>query len=266
MTKNRFEELTSEHLHKIAPKALVIVPVGSVEQHGPHLPVGSDSFNVQQLALMAAEKMHNNLVLVAPTIWYGSSHHHLKYSGTLSLQGQTLLSVLCDIGNSLAAGGFKKIFFLNGHGGNGPVSREAARQLVHEYNNDLIVGAASYWEIVSEALSKTDIAKIPGHAGTFETSLQLARDEKLVDKDAIKSLINGTQNFLQYSTISEQDRDIARFNTLRGRALFQRHDAYRKNGGFSDVPINASRNLGEILLEVMSEELAIFFADFLKHP
>jgi len=266
MTINNFEDLTSEYLREIAPKALVIIPVGSVEQHGPHLPVGSDSFNVQQLALKAVEKMKNKLVLVTPPLWFGSSHHHLQYSGTISLRGKTLLSVLCDIGNSLATGGFKKLFFLNGHGGNGYIIREAARELVNEHNNDLIIGGASYWEIANEALSKVDVPKMPGHAGTFETSLQLARDEKLVDHDAKITLENGSYSTSQYHTVSEQERAILRFQTLRGRAFFQRFDSFRKFGGVSDAPINASSKLGQEIIDIVVDELAQFFSDFLRHP
>ena len=265
MSAHHFEELTSEYLHTIAPKTLVIIPIGAVEQHGPHLPVGCDSFNVKHMAIKAAEKTQNKLILVAPTLWYGSSHHHLKYSGTMSLRGQTLLAVLCDLGNSLAAGGFKKLFFLSGHGGNSSIIREAARELVNEHHQDLIIGAASYWEITRTALSQKDVPKQPYHSGIFETSLQLALDETLVDTAAKQSFENGTYSTSQYRAFNEQEKNTLRFQALKGRAAFQRPDSYRKCG-VSELPVNASRKLGQKLFEVMIEELATFFSDFLKHP
>lgn len=269
MATNNFEERTSEYLREIASKALVIIPVGSVEQHGPHLPVGTNSFNVQYVALKAAERMRNDLVLVTPTLWYSSSHHHLKYSGTMYLRGKTLLSVLCDLGNSLAAGGFRKMFFLSGHGGNGFIIREAARELVKEHENDIIVGAANYWEIAKEILSKMDVVKIPGHAGTFETSLQFARDEKLVNIEAKESLENKTHpssSTLRCRIINEQDRETLRFQHLREQAFFQRLDSVRKYEGVSDAPIKASRILSEECFEIIVKELARFFTDFFEHP
>ncbi len=267
MTSHKFIENTSEYLHKIASQALVIIPVGSVEQHGPHLPVGSDSYNVQQIAEMAAEKTQNKMILVAPTLWYGSSHHHLGFGGCMSLGGKTLLAVLCDLGNSLVTGGVKKIFFLNGHGGNRFMLREAAKELVNEYNNDVIIGSSDYWEIAREALADIKI-KTPGHAGSFETALQMARDEKLVDYDAIKHLINGTKpdsKDYQYRIISQAERDQLRFQSLRSRGNINRKDAFVKAGGISEVPEFATRELGEQILTIVVDEVAKFFVEFWEH-
>ncbi len=266
MATQKFHENTSEYLHKIASQALVVIPVGAVEQHGPHLPVGHDSFNVQQIAEMAAEKTGNEKILVAPTIWYGSSHHHIKFTGTMSLRGQTLLSVLCDLGNSLAMGGFKKILFLNGHGGNRFMAGEAAKTLVTEYDNDLIVGAAEYWVIAGEALKKMNIRV--GHAGNFETSVQMARDEKLIDYDGIEYLKNGSCpgcKDYQHRFVTQEEREALRLKSLRGKGYFQRKDQYVVTGGVSEVPENASAQLGEKLIKIVVDEVAKFFVEFWEH-
>src|SRR5438034_8081666 len=90
-----FEELTREELCAAAPDTLAILPVGATEQHGPHLPVGTDRFTVEHIARAAAAEAAGRIpVLVAPTLPFGSSHHHLPFGGTLSLGTETYYHVL----------------------------------------------------------------------------------------------------------------------------------------------------------------------------
>lgn len=100
-----------------AGKALVILPVGVVEEHGAHLPLGVDSFAAEAYAIAAAphieEKGYD--VIVAPTINYGVAHQALNFPGTLTLQSETLKSLVVDIGRSLAKHGFNRLVILNGH-------------------------------------------------------------------------------------------------------------------------------------------------------
>src|SRR5215471_4901645 len=104
-----FADHTREELRKLAPETLVIVPLGATEQHGPHLPVGTDFFTVDHLAHEAARVVAAKLpVLVAPSLPFGSSDHHLPFGGTFSLQTETYYHVLCDLLKSLALGGFSR--------------------------------------------------------------------------------------------------------------------------------------------------------------
>ena len=85
-----FEELTRDEIRTLAPNTMALLPVGAMEQHGPHLPVGTDSFTVEYIARTAAAELAADVpVLVAPTLPFGSSHHHLPFSGTLSLGTET---------------------------------------------------------------------------------------------------------------------------------------------------------------------------------
>src|SRR5262249_41520040 len=156
--------------------ALLVLPVGAIEQHGPHLPVAVDTYAVTHIARAAAEQAAGQIpILVAPTLPFGSSHHHLPFGGTLSLGTETYYRVLIDLAESLIAGGFRRIFFLNGHGGNNELIQLAARDLALRHPAHL--AAASYWTIAWQALvaeRANDSAGLPGHAGTFETSLMLA--------------------------------------------------------------------------------------------
>ncbi|PLS79725.1 MAG: creatininase [Chloroflexi bacterium] len=177
-----FEELTRDEIRTQAPDTLALLPVGAVEQHGPHLPVGTDRFTVEYIARTAAAEIAADVpVLVAPTLPFGSSHHHLPFSGTLSLGTETYYRVLSDIAESLIIDGFRRIFILNGHGGNNELIQLVARDLALKHPANL--AAASYWTIAWDGLVQEDAhvgAGLPGHSGRFETSLMLALRPDLV--------------------------------------------------------------------------------------
>jgi creatinine amidohydrolase len=261
-------DLSSERLRAIAPGALVVIPVGAVEQHGPHLPVGHDSYNVQQIAEMAVMRTGDRAILVTPTISYGASQHHLGFCGTMSLRSSTFLALLCDLGVSLAAGGFRKLFFLNGHGGNRHILRAAVMDLVHDHGCDLIVGTSEYWEIAKAQLSAIG-EKNPGHAGTFETALQMARDAESVDPVVLAGLQAGQASDdpgCPFRPVTRTERELLRFATLRPRALCQRPDMYLRSGGISEIPGDASQQLGERLLATIVAAVADFLIEFKQHP
>src|ERR671914_2617926 len=100
-----------------AGKALVILPVGVVEEHGAHLPLGMDSFAAEAYAVATAPYLEEKgyEVVVAPTINYGVAHQALNFAGTLTLQPDTLKSLVVDIGRSLAKHGLTRLVILNGH-------------------------------------------------------------------------------------------------------------------------------------------------------
>jgi creatinine amidohydrolase len=119
--------------------------------------------------------------VVAPTLPFGSSHHHVPFGGTLSLDTQLYYRVLSAIVESLIACGFRKCFILNGHGGNHELAQLVARDLALKHPVHL--AAASYWNVAADALSASGATihgRIPGHAGAFETSLRLALRPEIV--------------------------------------------------------------------------------------
>jgi creatinine amidohydrolase len=176
------EEMTREEARKTAPQALIVLPVGAVEQHGPHLPVGTDYFTVEHLARAAAAEAAQSIpVLVAPTLPFGSSHHHLPFGGTLSLSTETYFRVVFELCESLIIGGFRRIFVLNGHGGNNELIQLAIRDLALKHSCRL--AASSYWNVAWDALVEAGAhqnGNLPGHAGRFETSQLLALRPQLV--------------------------------------------------------------------------------------
>lgn len=178
-------EMTREQIAAIAPESTVVLPTAAVEQHGPHLPIQVDLLACETIAQRAAALAAATIpITVAPALPYGYSAHHRPFPGVLSLRMETFLQALADLGESLALAGFRRIFFLNGHGGNEELIRLAVRKLVYEH--DVLAGAASYWTIAREAWLADPLVgqcdRLPGHAGTLETSLILALRPDLVDR------------------------------------------------------------------------------------
>lgn len=177
-----FDELTRDDLRALAPEAVVLLPVGATEQHGPHLPVGTDRFAVEHVAREAARRVADRVpIVVAPTLPFGSSHHHLPFGGTLSLGTATYYRVVSDLVESLLTAGFRRVFVLNGHGGNHELIQLAVRDLA--LTREANLAAASYWTVAWDELVRLDthhFGRFPGHAGAFETSLVLALRPDLV--------------------------------------------------------------------------------------
>jgi creatinine amidohydrolase len=163
---------------------VVVVPIGATEQHGAHLPVSTDTLHVEAIAGRAAEALADRVpTVVAPVLPYGCSAHHLAFGATMSLSSATLLAVLADLGASLVTSGFRRVFLLNGHGGNHHVAVQAAQDLALAHDVD--AAAASWWHLAASDLIAAGAlvhGNVPGHAGAFETGLVLAlRPELVVD-------------------------------------------------------------------------------------
>ena len=96
------QELTREEARAVAPDALLVFPTGATEQHGPHLPVWTDTWAVEHVAREAAASVADKIpILVAPTMHFGSSHHHLPFGGTMSLSTETYYRAITDLCESL---------------------------------------------------------------------------------------------------------------------------------------------------------------------
>jgi len=186
MKKILWQELRRTEFEKaVKADAIVIIPVASTEQHGNHLPVNTDANCCFTIAQRSAEAIDEFPVLVLPTIWTGYSPHHMAYPGTITLKYHTFVELLTQVAASIHAHGFKKILFLNGHGGNAPIISAMRTKLAAELGISAV--GYDYWNIsptpeVMETVSETDKGFI-GHSGEMETSLQLYLQPELVDMD-----------------------------------------------------------------------------------
>jgi creatinine amidohydrolase len=178
----RWDALTREEIAVLAPEALLVVPVGSTEQHGPHLATGTDALIATAIAeRAAAAAARPATILLAPTLAYGASAHHLPFGGTLSLDVATFQLVLRDLLASAASAGVGRVFVLNGHGGNAAACAIA----VAEASRELGLLAAS--AMPSDLVDTNEIdGPVQGHAGSFETSLVLALDPERVRPELTK--------------------------------------------------------------------------------
>ncbi len=103
---------------KLKKVDVALLPVGAIEQHGPHLPLDTDAFDAEYLAKRVAEKCSNPKPFVLPLIPYGVSYHHDDFMGTISVSNETLSKIVYEIGINLARQGIKKLVIINGHGDN----------------------------------------------------------------------------------------------------------------------------------------------------
>ena len=162
---------------------LILIPTGSIEQHGPHLPLYSDVIAPLEVAVLVAKKLN---CLIAPPLRPGVSAHHLPFSGTLSLRPETFISLMKDYAASLSLHGFDPIVFINGHGGNsGPMS-VATYESRFELSPTRVMGL-NWWEFIPKNLGGGASGFDEGfHAGSQETSWVLALRPEYVKMDKAK--------------------------------------------------------------------------------
>ncbi|MDO8615849.1 MAG: creatininase family protein [Dehalococcoidia bacterium] len=213
MTALRLEELTWPQVRAEidAGRQTVVVPFGAVEQHGPHLPLGTDALFGDEIGWALAERLD---AFLAPTVRAGCSSHHLAFAGTISLREETFRQVAADIVASLAQHGFKRIVLLPTHGGNfRPLGEAVAQmppldgvQVITFPDVSVLLGA------ILPVASSLGITPQEGgvHAGEWETSMVLALRPELVHMDRgeagyVGDLMAGVQRFFQEGvhTISE---------------------------------------------------------------
>ncbi len=187
----RYEKLTWPEINDAVDQGQVcVVPCGSVEQHGHHLPLDVDIVCPQGIAYGAGRAVPDKM-LVLPPVWYGYTAHVMDFPGTINTHYATFIDQVLDITRSLAYHGFKKIVLLNGHGSNMPNLDLAARRTNLETDAECVL--AGWWNLLTvdkAFLPRWRQSKFPGgcaHACELETSLYLYLDGDNVRTDKIKS-------------------------------------------------------------------------------
>jgi creatinine amidohydrolase/Fe(II)-dependent formamide hydrolase-like protein len=224
---------------------VALLPVGSIEQHGPHLPLDTDAFDARYLARRVAEACSEPKPLVLPLMPYGVSYLHSGFSGTVSVTNDSLAKLVYDIGMSAAGNGIRKLVVINGHGGNSPALNYAAQMI----NRDARIFVA----VDSGETSDVDLANLTEtqndvHAGEIETSTSLAVRPQLVRLEkAVKSVPRFSSKYLDFSS-------------KRGISWHAHTEMFSPTGVIGD-PTLASADKGEKIWQVMIAHLVALVED-----
>ena len=191
--KNQYGKFTWPEIKAVDKDRVVLLPVGAMEDHGPHLPLDTDNLIVTRLAEAVVASIPDETLLL-PTIPFGFNEHHKDFPGVIFIQPETLMHFVADITGSLAHHGFRRILILNGHGSNHPVLDLAARKTV--IATECLCVSASYWNLMADTLKAERRSRVGGmaHAGELETSIYLYFDPRYVQMDKAHEAIVHDEN------------------------------------------------------------------------
>lgn len=211
-TEYRYNRLTWAEMNEaIALQKVVILPTGSTEQHGRHLPLDVDLFLCESVCLEAGRRAPDK-ILVLPPIAYGLNLHHIDFPGTIHIEPEVFVAFCTNITKSVAYHGFRKILLVNGHGSNTPLIDLVARKTTLETQS--LCGALGYFGLAMEAFNAVRESEVMAHADEFETSLylHLAPERVQMEKAAADDDVRGA-----YVSSDSVYTNPVRFNDYWGR-------------------------------------------------
>lgn len=240
-----FSDLRWPQIKKVAEnKAVLVLPIGQIEEHGPHLPVKTDAFIVKHICERAAEKLAGNpLTYILDTVCYGYSQKALtKWPGVFSIPQETLIEVLRHVLISVVNMGFKKIVLVSNHGNHDGVTRVVARIIADEcgVGPGLVFPYAFTADLIKEC-SKAG-PKGSCHAGELETSLMLYLSPELVDM----------------SSAVPDDKLTTTLPYTSNQAFISTWTLQRSKSGTYGDPTVATKEFGKLAFEKMVEETEKF--------
>jgi len=254
----QFDELTWPEVNDAVEMGKIpIIPVGSVEQHGHHLPLKVDHLCATAVASEAA-RLRPELSLVMPPVFYGYVHHVMDFPGSINIHFEHFVQHLLDITKSLAYHGFKKMIIVNGHGSNHNLVDMISRRTIVE--TDATCTFCSWWQLLTvnpEFDKEWRESVFPGgcsHAGELETSMLLYLAPDSVRKDRIKSEIAKTNQLGSPFVWG----DLFAHGPM---GLIQWTSQYTDSGVIGEAE-KANAEKGKIVFEEASKNLAAFIEEF----
>jgi len=239
---------TAPEVQEIAQEdgSILIVPVGSIEQHGNHLPVSTDTILVDAVAHSGAERIADEVpVLVTPTVWHGYSPHHLPFGGTITIDVNELIDILEAVADSALENGFDSLLLLNGHGGNMSIIDNAVKTIGQEHLEATVHGL-TYFTLGARFVDDIRDSEPGGmsHGGEFETSLMMHLRPDLVREDQVEA------------THKEATFDYESTDLMNGGELgtYRSFDEYSDSGAIG-APELASAEKGKAFLDGLKNEM-----------
>lgn len=254
-----YGELTWPEVRDAASRPCVaVVPIATIEDHGPHLPIDTDLRLCNAVCEEAVSRAQDRAILV-PAINHGYSPHHMDFPGAITIGAHTLIDYGVDVCRSLAHHGFTKILIVNGHGSNTPFIDIIARLTVVETN--VLAAAVNYWAApgvreAAEALRESDRIGGMNHACEFETSLYLAIRPDLVDmtKAARELSHRPTKNY--WTDLIGGDGPLV---------MMEHWSALTETGVMGD-PTKATAGKGRTLLDAAARGIVELIDEMLARP
>jgi len=258
--KYRYDELTWPEIGQaLTWQPVVLLPFGTVEDHGTHLPLNTDNVIVEAICLEAARRAPGEM-LVMPLVAYGLDEHHMDFPGTVSVGISTLIETVADVAISVARHGFTHILVVNGHGSNASIADLAARRVVLE--TGAICGAMSPNAAIDPTLAEPAFSQMrrsaPGgvaHAGEYETAMMLHLRPDLVQMD--KAVREMGQIKLKYFNWDHPEPSILSWQDWWSRM---------SESGVCGDPTVATAEFGEVLFETTVENFIAFVHEFRTIP
>lgn len=227
-----WQDMTKDQLAAAANRdAVIVLTVGATEQHGAHLPVGTDSMSAQHIAEAAATLANEagTEVILAPPVWWGYSRDHIGFPGTLTLSHRTLSALMVELGASIVTNGFSRILFLNGHGSNDRLLYYVLRDVQDAAAAPCALAAVTYWKLAVDVLGAERDSTVGGmaHGCELETSLmlhshpQLVHMDRAVDERAMEYSPHRRQELLSSGPVMAPDRfrDLTRSGVVGDPSL-----------------------------------------------
>ena len=262
MQTNRLASMTWPEINKAAQQGRVaIIPAGTLEDHGLHLPVDTDIVIANRICQNLADRIPDDVVIIPP-ITFGFSPHHLDGPGTITLRWDTFVESTHQIISSLFYHGFRKVLIINGHGSNEPVLDIASRQAILS-NPDSQSAMISWWSLqkVQETVKNFRESVWTGHACELETSLYMAIDPSLVRAVLFEEDINPymSQHFWA-DLVSDAPEGFV--NPVR---INEYWSTVSKTGTWGD-PRTSSAEKGNAIIEAAVSELIEIVQEYKLRP
>ena len=239
---------------RVRDRPVVVLPIGSVEDHGHHLPLDTDNFLIWSICEEAARRADGDILLL-PLIPYGFETHHMDFTGTIDVQQEHLLHFVLDITKSVAHHGFDRILIADGHGSNMPILDLVARRTVLE--TDALCGCFIWPSLASDEIRRRRESGRGGmaHGGELETSvyLHLAPDKVQMDK-AVKEIGMPESEFIWMDLMDKSPV-----------LVMDEWTRFSKSGTYGD-PTVASAEKGEPIFEAVVDAFVRLVREFKDRP